>query len=387
MGNSIIHLLQLCFWLSVFFIFSTYLGYPLVLLVLRRIKKVTVRKDRVFQPLVSVIISAFNEEKNIEKKILNTLSSKYPTNKLEIIVGSDGSIDKTVQIARKYESNGVKILDFKTNSGKTSIQNACVKEARGEIIIFTDAASFISPNSISEICKNFAEQQVGCVAGMMKYIDTDKNLTTRSQGLYWKYERVLRELESDQGRLIGVDGPLYAVRKEEFIFLKNHVISDFILPLLILAKGKKVIIEKNAIVNEVPTQEGEDELNTRRRITLRGLVGLKEHHELLNVFRHPLLSLQIYFHKLIRWFVGPLIILNFIATLILSHILIYKLFLIFYFIFIFGALVGIVLEKFQIKFKILMVPYYFILVNYAATLGIIDFLLRKQAIKWQPVRK
>ena len=198
----------------------------------------------------------------------------------------------------------------------------------------------------------------------------------------------IRELESRLGSLIGVDGPLYAVRKKYYIPLQANIISDLMTPLLVLEQGKKVILEPEALVNEEPTQKGEHEFNTRRRITLRGLVGIFSHPEVINPVKHPFLSLQIVAHKILRWFVGPLVLINTIALLALVFMdyppagILLPLYILFFL----AALLGWLFEKAGLKVKILTVPYYFCLVNLAATFGIIDFFRRKQAVTWETVR-
>ena len=376
---------QLLFWASFFLCLATYFIYPVIVWLISKMRPLKISTKEYF-PDVSIIISAFNEENSITEKIRNTLAQDYPSDKIEIIVGSDGSTDRTVEFAKMVEDPRVKVFDLKDNEGKTAVQNYCVDHSMSEILLFTDAASFISPNAIKEMVKNFADQRIGCVAGFMRFINTDRNITTESQGLYWKYEAKLRELESNLGHLIGVDGPLYAIRRNDYKKLGNNIISDFISPLLVIANGKRVVLEKEAYVDEVPTNASDHEIRTRRRITSRGLIGLKTHAELLNIFKYPALSLQIYFHKVVRWFVGPLVFLNFIAAIFLSQFLFYKLVLLGYFIFFMGALMGMGLDKLKLRIKLFSIPYYFTLVNYAAILGIIDFFNNRQAITWEPVR-
>lgn len=337
-------------------------------------------------PKVSIIIPAYNEEKNIEKKIQNTLNLIYPTDRMEIFVGSDGSIDKTPNLVRKYVDHGVQFIDFKTNRGKTAVQNDLVNCSNGEILIFTDAASSLQPDAIKKIVRSFADNRVGCVAGQMRFVDTDTNLTTQSQGVYWRYEFKIRELESELGSLIGVDGPLYAVRQNCYIPLREDIISDLITPLLVLAQGKKVVLEHDALVDEDPTCKTSHEFNTRRRITLRGLTGLSAHSELLNPLKHPLLASQIFLHKVVRWFAGPLVALNFLICLALATNSFFNVVIIIYLFFFLTAGLGWGTAHFGVRNRVLIVPYYFSLVNIAATMGIVDFFRKKQTITWKPVR-
>jgi cellulose synthase/poly-beta-1,6-N-acetylglucosamine synthase-like glycosyltransferase len=357
------------------------------LLILSRVKHEKVEKYNI-TPSISIIISAYNEEKDILRKIANTLNLDYPQDKLEVLIGSDGSTDNTANILESYNNPLVRIFDFKINRGKTTVQNELASLAVGEILVFTDAASFLPKDALKKLINNFSDKTVGCVAGKMCFIDTDKNITTQSQGIYWRYEVKIRELESNLGSLIGVDGPLYAVRAENYIPLPEMIISDLITPLLVLEQGKKVIIEPEAIVEEEPTNKPEHELNTRRRITLRGLIGVFYYKRLMNPFKNPWLSLQIVCHKLVRWFVGPLVIINFISSAVLFSYQLFPFIIVFflYLLLLCFALVGWAIDKAGKKNKLFTVPYYFLLVNTAATLGILDFIQNKQATTWTTQR-
>ena len=373
------------FILTILLCLSTYALYPLAIWFVSKINPLKVcSKD--ITPHVSIIIPAYNEEKTIKRKIENTLALDYTPDRIEILVGSDGSSDKTASIAASFFDKGVQLVDFKTNRGKTAVQNDLAVRSKGEILIFTDAASFLKPDAIKKIVRKFSDDRIGCVAGQMQFIDTDTNITTESQGLYWRYEFNIRKIESSLGRLIGVDGPLYAVRKENYIPLEHHMISDLMTPLLVLEFGKRVTLEPDAVVTEVPTVHAGQEFNTRRRITLRGIVGLFTHRRLLNPLKNPILAIQIFFHKVLRWFVGPLVIINFISCLTLSEHLFFRLFIILYVFFIIAAFLGWLIDKFGKKITVFTIPYYFSLVNFAATTGILDFIRKKQANTWKPVR-
>jgi biofilm PGA synthesis N-glycosyltransferase PgaC len=220
----------------------------------------------------------------------------------------------------------------------------------------------------------------------MRFVDTDQNLTTRSQGLYWQYEVKLRQWESKLGRLIGVDGPLYAVRRECYEPLEDHIISDLMTPLIVLAKGKKVVLDPDAMVDEDPTTKTHQEYTTRRRITLRGLVGLYSFKYMLNPFKHPILSLQLFLHKILRWCVGVLLSINVLACLGLLDYWFFKIWLCMVILFLIAAALGWIGERYGFSIKLLSIPYYFVLINAAATAGIIDFFRNKKAITWVPVR-
>ena len=378
--------LIIIFWLSILLVASSYFLYPLVIWLIGKMFPFSPKRKEIF-PQVSVIIPAYNEKNSIEKKVRNTLELEYPQDKMEILVGSDGSTDKTSEIMSNLSNNKIRFFDFKQNRGKTAVQNDLVKESKGEILVFTDAASFLSPDSLKNIVRNFADHTVGCVGGKMLFVDTESNITTESQGIYWRYESKLRELESRIGSLIGVDGPLYAVKREYYLPLESHIISDLLTPLLVLEQGKRVILESEALVFEDPTHESTQEFKTRRRITVRGLVGLASYARLLNPLRHPFLSFQIFLHKIVRWLVGPLILINLMSTVALSYSEPFRFLLVLYLLFFMGAGSGWIAEHFGVRSQILTIPYYFTLVNLAAMMGVIDFLKKKQAVTWKPVRK
>ena len=366
---------------------ATYFIYPVVIGMIGSIAGVNIRSKDI-TPFISVIISAYNEEKHIADKIRNTLALDYPPDQLEILIGSDGSTDGTAGIVKKFSDRRIRFFDFSENRGKTSVQNDLVAKSSGNILVFTDAASFLPMNALRKLVRNFADTRVGCVAGRLVFVSQGLNITTQSQGLYWRYEVKIREMESRLGRLIGVDGPLYAVKKEYYIPLRPNIISDLMTPLLVLEQGKKAVLEPEALVEEEPTVKGSQEFNTRRRIVLRGMVGIFSHPEVINPFRHPLLSLQVFFHKIIRWFVGPLVIINTgacVGMLFCGSGLATALFPI-YILFFVSAALGWWCDRTGKKVKLLTVPYYFCLVNWAATCGIMDFLRKKQAVTWKTVR-
>jgi len=374
------------FWLTLLLCLATYAIYPLVVWLIGVIKPLHIEKKS-FTPFVSVIIPAYNEARHIAKKIENTLAIDYPKDKMEILVGSDGSTDDISSIMERYISDAVFFFPFAENRGKTAVQNDLVTNAKGDILVFTDAASFISTEAVTALVSNFNDPRVGCVAGRMHFLGTKKNLTTQSQGLYWRYESKIRELESRLGSLIGVDGPLYAVRADDYVPLGHDMISDLLTPLLIIAQDKKAVLEYHALVEEEPTEKTTQEFNTRRRIVLRGLIGLFNHKELLNSLKHPMLSGQIFFHKILRWFVGPLVALNFLACIVIPSSSFFAGMRLMYAVFFLLAGAGWLAWKKGMKVRLLVIPYYFLLVNAAATAGILDFIRNKRVVSWKPVRE
>ena len=377
-------LMKTIYWLCFCLIGYVYFIYPLLIWVISKVFDKKFVKNRI-EPSVSIIITAYNEEKNIARKIENTLGLDYPREKLEIIIGSDGSSDRTNEIVKSYENYNVHLLAFSNNRGKTMVQNDCVRRASNDIIIFMDAASLCENDCIKKMVSNFADERVGAVAGRIEFVQSMDNLTTKSQGLYWKYEQIIKRAENRLGSLVGVDGPLYAVRKDLYMELEPEIISDLITPLLVIHHGHSVVYEPDAIAYEEATKRTIEEYRTRSRIVTRGFTGLLQYPELFSFVKHPLLTWQILSHKILRWLVG----FFYVITIFCSLFLIFQVFYLFMLcctsIFLWLAYYGF---KTQDNPRLIyIVPYYFVLVNWAAIRGTIDFIMGKRIVSWKPVRE
>lgn len=371
------------FWICSFLTGYVYFLYPVLVTRVSRVKGKAFIKDGIL-PRVSIIITAFNEEQNIGQKIENTLALDYPEELMEIIVGSDGSTDRTNGIVRSFASRGVRLLAFPRNRGKTMVQNDCVREAAGDLLVFMDAASLCDKDCLKRIVSNFADARVGAVAGRIVFTRDRGNLTAHSQGVYWRYEQVLKRAEGALGSLVGVDGPLYAIRKSLYQHLDADMMSDFITPLLVIRNGRSVVYEPEAVTFEEATVRSVDELRTRRRIVTRGFTGLSRHPGLINPFARPLLSWLIVSHKVLRWLVGYYFLGMVVSSLLLATFPFYLA--------TFGGLT-LILGLAYLGYRApgdqprwMAIPYYFVLVNLAAALGVMDYLRGEKVISWTPVR-
>lgn len=368
-----------CFALSGY----VYLLYPLLVSLLARHAGRRYEKA-VIEPPISIIITAYNEEQHMARKIENTLALDYPKDRMEIIVGSDGSTDRTNEIVESYKDRGVHLRAFTENRGKTMVQNDCVLAATHEIIVFMDAASLCKEDCLKRLVSNLADPRIGAVAGRVVFTQLRKNLTTESQGIYWRYEQFIKKAESSIGSLIGVDGPLYAIRKSLYTHLDADMMSDFITPILVLRDGHAVVYEPDATTFEEATTRAKDEFRTRKRIVIRGFTALSRYPEVLNIAARPLLAWQVLSHKVLRWIAGFFYAGMTVSSFMLMTEWLYAL--------AFCGLVMVVLQAYRgLKNqgrprKSFAVPYYFMLVNLAAMKGTIDFLRGKRIISWKPVR-
>jgi cellulose synthase/poly-beta-1,6-N-acetylglucosamine synthase-like glycosyltransferase len=368
------------FWIILGIIIYIYIGYPLLLWILSFLKRDKQPSKGEFEPTVSFIITAYNEEKVIEEKLKNTLTLDYPRQKREIIIVNDCSTDRTEEIVKKYINKGIKLINSGKRVGKTGCQNIAVKQASGEILVFSDATSHYNRNTIKMLVKNFSDSSVGCVGGKLKYIA--KGTAAESESIYLKYESYLKSLESKLCSLVGVDGSIYSVRKDAFVNLKENLISDFIEPIMIYRNGLKTIYEKNAISLETVSEKIKGSITRRIRIITRALFGLLSVKYMLNPFRYRFFSLELISHKLLRWFQPFFFIALFISNIFLLHKLpFFIFFLLQVALYIFGTL-GLIFRK----ITILKLPAYFISMNYAFILSWINLVRRKNFVLWETSR-
>lgn len=266
-------------------------------------------------PNVTILVTVFNEEKIISKKIKNTLSLNYPKDKIEILFASDGSTDKTVDIIKNVDDGRIKLFINNRRSGKTGTQNEAIKYANGDIIVFTDAATELDRNCIIEIIKCFKKSEVGCVTGNLIFACTDNannGEIARSQGYYWNYELKLRSLESKLGILAVATGACMAIRKNLFKEMECSIGEDCIIPLDIVLQGYKVIHCNEALAYDNSNKEGTSELKDRVRMTQRNWQGTFKRGQLFNLFTYPGYTFSLFSHKILRW-LSPYFIL--IATI------------------------------------------------------------------------
>lgn len=349
-----------------------YFIYPLIIFLLSKLIKKEIKHKEIY-PFVSIIIAAYNEEKIIEKKILNTLELDYPKEKLEIIVFSDASSDNTDNIIKKYINNGVKLFRFGGRQGKTYCQNESIKKAKGEIIVFSDANSIYDKLAIKNLVFNFSDSKVGVVCGELKYLKNNIS----EEGIYWKIERFLKEKESLINSCLGANGSIYALRKSLYLNLPLKAISDFIAPFLIYKQNYRVIYEKKAFCFE-EIGNNKNEFKRKKRIILRSLNSLKYIKEFLNPLKYGFYSIQLWSHKLLRWLIPYLLIILLISNLFLINLQFFKILLYIQFIFYLLAIIGI-----KYRFKFFSIPYYFCLINLASLLAFIDYIKGKTKTTWE----
>lgn len=376
-------LLFWCFWILVVYV---YIGYPLFLLVIYKIKRSEGIHRADITPFVSFIIPAFNEEKAIAQKIENTLMLDYPKEKLEIIISSDGSTDNTNDIVKRYESENVKLVVLETNQGKSAAENAGLLIANGDIILFSDATGIYDRCALRELVRPFADEKVGCVVGMVKYHNTHVTASTDGEGIYWRYEVFIRQLESRVGNLAMASGSIFACRRFLVQPLDESVGEDFVIPLMMVKQGFRTIYEPQAISKEMVAETDRSIFKTKNRIITKDLRGLFFCSFTLNPFRYPLYAWGLISHKLLRWLVPYFLIIIFITNLLILERPFYFLTFILQVVFYTMSFVGYLWQKKGKPPRILGIFFSFCLTNLAALVGVMQFLMGKKTGRWIPIR-
>ena len=294
-------MLELLFWLSVLLVVYPYSGYPVVLVILATLRTAPVSRKS-WQPTVTILIPAYNEADCIKATIQNKIDQDYPRAKVQIIVISDGSTDGTDALVRDFRSADVTLLRREGREGKAAALNEAIEHAIGEIVIFSDANSLFNPDALKRMVENFADPAIGYVTGSLEFATAGVSLSGSGVNAYIRFENFLRQAESRFGSIIGVNGGVDAIRRELYIKIPSRLITDFVLPLSVLAKGYRVVFDATVRSSEVANAELSAEFRMRVRVALRALQGLVYMRQLLNPFRYPMASFCLISHKLLRYF-------------------------------------------------------------------------------------
>lgn len=378
---------EIIFWSAVFLVFYTYGGYSLLIIALSRFFHNDVRKEDI-TPKVTFLITAYNEEKNIAQKLDNTLSLNYPKDKLEILVASDGSTDRTEEIVKGYANKGVRLLRVEGRVGKTATQNAAVKAASGEIIIFSDATTTYEKDNIRNIVRNYADPAVGAVSGRYEYFNPTGAAIGTGNILFWKYENLIKSSQTRIKTISGCCGCIYSARKKAYEPLPPDIISDLCEPLKILEKGYRIVFEPDAVAYEETTEKASEEFNMRIRVISRGMRGLLYMKRLFNPFRFPFVAFQLFSHKVLRWLIPFFMLALFISNLfLLGNGPFYKITMALQAAFYLMAALAWLGEKANLRLKVFSIPLYFSTVNIASVVSMYKTLKGFKAVTWETIRK
>ena len=382
---------KIIFWISLILVFYTYVGYGILIWLLVRIKRLLINKKNNATssslPKVSLIVAAYNEEDYIEQKIANTLQLDYPQELLELIFITDGSTDLTMELIRKYTE--IQLLHQPERKGKVAAMNRAVQFVTAPILVFCDANTELNPGCIREIVKHYNDPKVGAVAGEKKILTVSNGKAAGSgEGAYWKYESLLKQLDSELYSTVGAAGELFSIRTRLFEQApEGTIIEDFVQSLRVCVKGYVVRYEPNAFAAELPSESIREEMKRKVRICAGAFQAMGLLKELFNVFKYPVLSFQFISHRILRWTLCPIALITLLASNIFLALAtdgeFYQLFLICQVLFYSLAVIGWVYANKNVKIKILYIPFYFLFMNAAVFIGFSRYVRKKQSVLWE----
>lgn len=378
------------FWTCLFLLFYTFIGYGILLYLMVVIKRVTVKKRKQYYvfdqlPSATIIIAAYNEENIIQQKIENTFGLFYPKEKLSYLIVTDGSSDNTPAIVRNFPE--ITLLHSNERKGKINAVHRAMTQTTSEIVIFTDANTFLNKDALTNIARHYKDINVGAVAGE-KRVRIEKNSdATSGEGYYWKYESTLKKWDSELYTVVGAAGELFSIRSALYQPVQpDTILDDFLISMNIAVKGYRIVYEPKAFAVESSSANIKEEMKRKVRIAAGGIQSILRLKKLLNIFRFPVLSFQYISHRVLRWTITPfLMIVVFILNIYIvinTHIILYLLLLAAQIIFYGAAFSGWILDKKEIKNKFLFIPYYFCFMNFAILLGIKRYFLGNQKAAW-----
>ena len=374
------------FWFLLGTVAYAYVGYPALLWLTVRLRgrqaPPVLPADSASLPRVSVMLPVHNEAGWVRRRIENLLALRYPRDRLEIVVGSDASTDGTSEIVRALGEDGVRFIEAPERCGKTALLNQMIAVSSGEVIVFTDANARFAEDALEHLVRPFASPKVGCVVGELVYVNRDLPTIRAGEGLYWRLENAIKEMESRFGGTVVATGAIYAMRRRLWRSLPPGVSDDALNPLLVLAAGYDVVVEPLAKAFENAATSLRDEFHRKARMVTRQLAAHGQVRCFLRPF-HPFLALRLMSHKLLRW-LAPLFLVGalLINVCLLDHWF-HRLALV-------GAVAGLAAfglgvlagRRWQSVPALLRLWVYFCIVNLAAVKGIVDYLRGRQRVSW-----
>jgi biofilm PGA synthesis N-glycosyltransferase PgaC len=375
---------EMFFYLALGLCLYTYALYPLSIYAAGRLLNRRWKGDAAFEPVVTLIIPAYNEAAVIQSKIENTLASQYPPEKLEIIVASDCSSDQTVRIARASGQGRVLVLDFKERGGKMGTIVKAVAQARGEVLVLTDANAMYAPTTIRELVAPLADPSVGCVCGAKTIVADTLSATDREEKRYWKYESFLKAAESMSGSCVGADGSVYAMRTAQFPDPPTNqlVMDDFIVSLKIILAGSRCVFNGNARAFEGSSADWVREFRRKARI----LAGALSVIAIIPRILVSSLSFKLVSHKLLRWMTPIFMLVALATSMTLLDRPLFRGYFAVQCLFYLGAAAGFAFECAGRPLPIFKQCFYFSLTAAAQLWGVVVFLRTRKVAHWENLR-
>ena len=391
---------EIIFWAGMAIVFYNFIGYGVIAYIFVKLKQLFKSKDAAnlienYEPEVTFVIPAYNEERWIADKIANSLALEYPKEKLHFLLVTDGSNDGTMDIIDNYPiPEGVSFRHYYQpgRNGKIAAVERIMPEIKTPISVFTDANAMVNKEAIRNIVKHFASPKVGAVSGEKRiYQEATGDATAAGEGIYWKYESFMKHLDSQFYSVIGAAGELFAIRTDLSPEIpRDSIIEDFFLTMTIAAEGYRIAYAPDAYAMESQSASVKEELKRKIRIAAGGFQSVTRLARLFNIFKYGRLSFQFISRRVFRWIVVPITL----PTILVANIMLaqqgnplYRTLLFLQIGFYVLALIGYLLEKRQLRLKALFVPYYFCVMHYAVYRGFFRFLKGNQSVLWERAKR
>ncbi len=383
---------------SSFLVLHTLLLFPVIIKVLAWIKtslaRTPVRRNSIHDddlPSISILIAAYNEEKNIRNRVLDIEKQDYPKSKLRVFIGSDGSTDSTLSLLNDLckERDWLEAVEFKENMGKSFTINSLVELAETELLVFSDADVEFGNGALREIVAPFIDSEVGAVAGRrMVASNTDSSANSQEESSYLSFDNQIRKAEGAFGCVIGAHGCFFAMRKSLFQALdpEKGYTDDFYYSMLPLEAGFKVVHADNAKVFVPASKSYQEDFQRKVRYSATAFATLGRFWMLL-FFKKPILSYCLWSHRVFKWFLPLELSMLFISNAFLVHQSpIFLLTFSFMLLMLLWAALGAIVVRQRKYGGIISFSYYFVVSNVALFWGFIRFLAGKNSTQWKPIR-
>jgi cellulose synthase/poly-beta-1,6-N-acetylglucosamine synthase-like glycosyltransferase len=390
--------LKIVYWLSLFIVFYTYLGYGMLLYLMiclkRRFKGKAVEPvmpDDANLPTMTLMICAYNEQDIVAEKMRNTLALNYPKDKFRVMWVTDGSTDRTNELLSEYPE--VDIVFSPERRGKTAALKHGLSEVKTRYVAFTDANTMLNPDALREIARQFTDKTVGCVSGEKRVAARRTGeMAAEGEGLYWRYESTLKRWDSELYSTMGAAGELYAIDPKLYHDVPDTaLLDDFMMSMLIVDEGHRIAYAPKAFAQEYGSADLAEESKRKRRIAAGGLQSVWWLRRMLNPLRHPVVTFQYVSHRVLRWTVTPIALI----TLLLSNVALvvagagqlYVWLLVLQTIFYLTAIAGWLLSRQGIKNKLLYAAYYFMFMNLNVFRGMAYLKSHRHSGAWEKARR
>jgi biofilm PGA synthesis N-glycosyltransferase PgaC len=374
--------LQTIFWFCALALIYTYVGYPIGIWIWARIRPRRAVTGP-YEPMLSVVLVAHDEANRVQQRLENLLDFDYPRDRVEVLIASDGSTDATVELARQYPEPQVRVFDFRARRGKSAVLNDVIAQARGEIVVLTDARQYFEPSTLRALAVRFADPRVGAVSGELILLDSAGTSEVGGVDFYWRYEKFIRRHESLIDSTIGTTGAVYAIRHSLFKPIPAAIIlDDVLIPMQIASMGYRVLFEPHARAYDRTSATAQREF-VRKLRTIAGNFQLFFHERwLLNPFTNRL-WLQTVSHKVSRLLSPVFLFAAFVDNCLLIHESWYGGLFALQVSFYIAAFLGRLTRGSMQRPFFLNIPYAFCLLNWATVIAFVQFLEGRQRVTWK----